>query len=388
MDEFYRELRKLMPLKYVKGDFREVLSEVLDKYVSLLKENEAIFCLDIDEVINYVQKRNAQIKECVNNHYKSMSSIAYSHIEDILSDDIYKDSYFPILLDSVFYRARETETCEKLTFDEMFHIPLDQRGKVKPQRYSALGHPCLYLGASINVCWEELGRPLFDDLMISRFVVKNKFQVLDLRIPQREDFEGDKLDVILKRMPLIISASIVVLNTKDSFKPEYIISQLIVEYIITNNQKEYREGKRDLFHFILGVYYTSTHINDDFEFPEDVYNLALPVVVVEGECVYCQLLASCFEWTNSTSYNYEEIREKSESVFRDVYEYSELTRKELNDECLKMRNLKQRMSTFSLHHFNYCLPNRKEIYLDADGKMISDNFSIRSKSQWMFKDEK
>lgn len=43
-----------------------------------------------------------------------------------------------------------------------------------------------------------------------------------------------------------MSVSIVVIDTDASFKPEYIIPQLIIEYIITNNRNEYKEGKRDL----------------------------------------------------------------------------------------------------------------------------------------------
>ena len=75
----------------------------------------------------------------------------------------------------------------------MFHIPFNKRGKVETQRYSAPGYPCLYLGSSVNACWEELGQPRFDDMMVSRFVVKEAFPVLDLRMPKEEDLEGDKL---------------------------------------------------------------------------------------------------------------------------------------------------------------------------------------------------
>lgn len=302
MEEFYEELRKLMPLKNwsdliseerEKQDFREGLSCTLDAYVSLLKKYKAILGPDIDDIIIKVEECNNYLKESVNYYYEGMYSLAYESIAKILSDSLYKASYLPIQPGYVLYKARTIEKYQKLTFEEMFHIPLNQRGIVKTQRYSAPGYPCLYLGKSINVCWEELGRPRFDDLMISRFVVKNEFQVLDLRVPQKDELESDRLAEVLKKIPLIMSVSIVVIDTDASFKPEYIIPQLIIEYIITNNRNEYKEGKRDLFSFILGVYYMSTHVNGELEFPEDIfYNLALPVVVVSGKETYCRLLSS------------------------------------------------------------------------------------------------
>ena len=41
MDEFYTELKKLVPLKYNKGDFRDVLVGALESYVDLLEYAES-----------------------------------------------------------------------------------------------------------------------------------------------------------------------------------------------------------------------------------------------------------------------------------------------------------------------------------------------------------
>lgn len=397
MEEFYEELRKLMPLKNwsdlisekrEKQDFREGLSCALDAYALLLNKHKEIFGPDIDDIITKVEECNNYLKECVNYYYEGMYSSAYESIAKILSDSLYQDSYLPIQPGYVLYKARTIDKNQKLTFEEMFHIPLNQRGIVKTQRYSAPGYPCLYLGKSINVCWEELGRPRFDDLMISRFVVKNEFQVLDLRVPQKDDLESDRLVEILKKIPLIISASIVVIDTDASFKPEYIIPQLIVEYIITNNRNEYKEGKRDLFSFILGVYYMSTHINGDLEFPEDIfYNLALPVVVVNGKETYCQLLSSCFDWTDPTSYYYEDIKEKFGSAFRDEDVDSKLTQKEVHYKYSKMGELESRISEFSLKGHKDLIINTEVVNLDLDGKMLN-KLEIRADhdTKWTIKE--
>jgi hypothetical protein len=68
------------------------------------------------------------------------------------------------------------------TRGELFHIPFEKRILVKPQRYSISGLPSLYLGGSIWVCWEELGRPRFEEMQISRFraVPKSNIKLVDL----------------------------------------------------------------------------------------------------------------------------------------------------------------------------------------------------------------
>lgn len=81
------------------------------------------------------------------------------------------------------------------------------------------------------------------------------------------------------------------MNRDSFFKPEYIIPQLIIEHIITQNRNRYKDKEYDLFEFILGVYYTSVHINDDWEFPCSTFdNLALPVVFVDKK----KAIVSCW----------------------------------------------------------------------------------------------
>ena len=229
MDEFYTELKKLVPLKYDKGDFRDVLVGALESYVDLLELHKKELCPDIDDVIIYVKSCNIKIETCIEAYFEGMYSVAYQCIEEILSDVLYSDGYLTILPDSLFYRARVFKTNGRKSYTEMFHIPLDKRGIVETQRYSAPGYPCLYLGSSINACWEELRKPRFDDMMVSLFVVNEKFPVLDLRIPKKEDLKDGRLSMVLKKIPLILSSSVYVLNRDSFFKPEYIIPQLIIE---------------------------------------------------------------------------------------------------------------------------------------------------------------
>ena len=369
MEEFYEELRKLMPLKNwsdliseerEKQDFREGLSCTLDAYVSVLKKYKAILGPDIDDIVIKVEECNNQLKECVNYYFDGRYNAAYNCINTLLSDSFYEKGFCEISQETVFYRARMPFVSTD-PVKEMFHIPLNKRGMVKTERYSAPGYPCLYLSTNINACWEELKQPCFDDMKISRFVVKEKFSVLDLRIPSKNDLIENDVDIVLQKLPLIIASSICVQEQDASFKPEYIIPQLIIEYIITRNRDKYDNTDYSLFDFVLGVYYTSVHINDELKFPHRTFNnLALPAVLVEKKETYCQLLASCFEWTKPTSYSYEDIRCKFGPVFQNVDEDRNLTEEELNYKYSKMGELEERMSTFKTNKIPYLVISRKK----------------------------
>lgn len=362
MEEFYKELRKLLPLKNwsdliskerEKQDFREGLSCALDAYVSLLKKYKEILGPNIDNIVTKVEECNNYLKECVNYYFDGRYNAAYNCIDSLLSDSFFEKGYCEIPQDAIFYRARMPFVSAD-PVKEMFHIPLNKRGIVKTERYSAPGYPCLYLSTNINACWEELRQPCFGDMKISRFVVKERFPVLDLRMPSKNDLIGNDVDIILKKLPLIIASSICVQEQDGFFKPEYIISQLIIEYIITRNRDKYDNTDYSLFDFVLGVYYTSVHINDELKFPHRTFNnLALPAVLVEKKETYCQLLASCFEWTKPTSYNYEDIRRKFGPVFQNVDEDNNLTEEEINYKYSKMGELEERLSTFKTNKIPY-----------------------------------
>ena len=368
--DFYKDLRELMPLKYKKedGDFKCVLSNALNKYHSLLEKYKSELTSNMDDVIFIVDKSIETINQCVKSYYEGMYSHAYNLLEQILSDSIYEVGNRTIYEGETFYRARLFDTTGRKTREEMFHIPLNKRGIVKTQRYSAPGYPCLYLGAHINACWVELREPRFDDMMVSRFSVKNKFPVLDLRMPTEKDFEEGCSECILKKLPLIISTSVCVLNPDDPFKPEYIIPQLITEYIITQNRDKYNKNERTKFEFNLGVYYTSTHINDDLEFPEYTFdNLALPVVEVDNNKPYCDLLASCFELTIPTSYSYEDIRERFGPSIRTISNDNTIS-KEDNYKCSKMGILEEHLASFEMEQLNHFILGEKTINLTAQGE--------------------
>lgn len=216
-----------------------------------------------------------------------------SNIESLKTDGVsYLDDASYNL---TFFKAR---TGKVSNFNEMFHIPLDQRGIVSTQRFSMAGIPCIYLGTTSYVCWLELDKPSDNNFSVSSYsltdIGKNR-RILNLVISEGFingvfDRGKDKKNKIceevqhqaLQLWPLVCATSYSVRNKNRSFKSEYIISQLIMQSL--------RELNLD------GVAYMSKKVDSDMEFPQCV-NLAIPVF--DSKCEN-SVYGNCCSWFSVT----------------------------------------------------------------------------------------
>ncbi|UHA73278.1 hypothetical protein [Paenibacillus sp. 481] len=166
---------------------------------------------------------------------------------------------------------------------DMFHIPFEERGLVKTNRYSIPGLPCVYLGSTPLTCWEEMGKPDLNTTHTSLFLPMETLSFFDISIPPTamadhltyhvERSYGvkdltevyDMVRTYLILWPLIACCSIQVMNPNDTFKPEYIVSQLLLQWV-------QQSGKYD------GVRYFSTKIDNYTHLNFQMYrNFAFPV---------------------------------------------------------------------------------------------------------------
>ena len=147
----------------------------------------------------------------------------------------------------------------------IFHTPYNLRTKVGTNRYSIAGFPSLYLGTTVELCLEELRcNPYKQYSLCSRFQLvrdlkKNEVEidVIELGIKPQDFFEDrdndefalrsrkidkDLLDssevraAYLLWFPLIAASSFIRANKQDPFAPEYIIPQLIMQWIRKQNE--------------------------------------------------------------------------------------------------------------------------------------------------------
>jgi len=167
--------------------------------------------------------------------------------------------YLNAVLHPPMYRIR----CDRNEFNipnrgDIFHVPFEKRHLVGNQRYSIAGLPCLYLGSSVWICWEELGRPAFDIVWVSRFRLALPVTVLDLQFPPhhvwrffkslqdgaplatlrdaeiklKSRFSPSFLEAYILRWPLIAACSITSESRAGSFFPEYILPQMLLQWVM------------------------------------------------------------------------------------------------------------------------------------------------------------
>jgi hypothetical protein len=197
------------------------------------------------------------------------------------------------------YRMRVSTVPRRFTREELFHIPFEERRLVGSKRFSVEGLPCLYLGHSTYVCWEGMRRPSFSSVYVGQFRFRDgaHLHILDLGYVPRFQQElmtnyralgpsSPRLAQILTALaviwPLHAACAIRVLDAAKPFKPEYIIPQLLLQWVT----------ERTDWH---GILYFSTHVGTPTGWLVGM-NLVLPArrMAPRG---YCAQLRGMFDVT-------------------------------------------------------------------------------------------
>ena len=316
-DELYNQMLTIVPVKDNGKDFRVRLTKELTSYQQMLGLLDEIDRPNMwDDTLARLKQLCDGILRAVENEYRGMRHSAYTSIKNQLDgykskkNEIkglaYDKNIFKIKQGTSFYRMRKVKTEErhKLGKNDLFHIPLDRKGLVTTQRYSAPGYPCLYLSHRIYGCWEEMGRPDFGTAMVSHFKSLQEFNVLDLRIPSKAAWDIDMKRCILF-FPLVIATMVQVENSNDAYKPEYTIPQILTEWVISRSRHKDQNMKD-----IIGIIYTSSQKSSDFEYPDDSWdNYAIPVLQPLANSVYCPRLNEIFSLSSPTYYDLEVLKQ-------------------------------------------------------------------------------
>lgn len=137
---------------------------------------------------------------------------------------------------------------------DLFHIPFSQINKVRANRYSIAGYPCLYLSgsegnvdAALSLAWSECNMP--NTFYWSEFQVRTEEKPITLLdFTPAPFFSAEKRaklytsalngieskDFIIKMIstyPLMAACSLVVEGKEQNFNPEYIIPQILLSWI-------------------------------------------------------------------------------------------------------------------------------------------------------------
>lgn len=301
IQEFFSSKKLSLPI--IQNDksltFRECLYKAFDDFLDYLDKLSpkglgfVSFSVEKKPIENLIK----DIKQAIDDYLDGYPARAYDFLNapyiapilSILESGKYKK-------DTQFYRLRHKEDNFSKSKTELFHIAFDIRGRVATQRYSIPGFPCLYLANSIYVAWEELRRKPLSQIQAARFESTKPLKYLDL---VTEIYCADKSIIdstdesllwnYIKCWPLIAACSVKVADDQASFKPEYIVPQLLL-------QKVRDEGKLD------GIRFSSTHINlNSVKSKGKFYNLVIPVKDRKDRG-HCDSLNSLFKMTEVVSW--------------------------------------------------------------------------------------
>ena len=156
--ELYEQFCLRVPVKQYEADpadFRGVLKRELEEYMFLLdwmrKEN-----ILSDENVEEVGRTCKKINEIATSVFQGLHSRAFKQLSNLLGGRGKQPALGNSILTYVFkanekplYRMRKMENRRDVNYRDLFHIPLNKRGIVNTNRFSAPGYPCLYLGTSI-----------------------------------------------------------------------------------------------------------------------------------------------------------------------------------------------------------------------------------------------
>ena len=310
--ELLNGIANQLPFHQANGsDFRENLIKLQESFLDkckLIDENdlkqffpENDKSLTKRKLLFRLKKTIHSINQIIDHYYKGYPDEAYKELNILLKNVSYisnlSDAYEGFLLlrdlrkvENVdYFRMREIKPKEtkKPVAKDLFHAPFEIRGKVSTSRFSIPGFPCLYLGSSLEVCYAEVNPKEW--VFASRFQINTTLfhlQPLDLTVPKPFDetiynkASENNYDAFafLLTYPLI-QASLIKIKDKcenDNFKPEYIIPQLLVQFV----------RKEKYFNCVL---YSSTKISTNNS-SELYHNLVIPVrnIADTGYCSYLE----------------------------------------------------------------------------------------------------
>ena len=337
-------------------EFPTFLKEHFKQFENQIKKFKGGLKKELSSKLPLIFKQQKLILEAVNLYYRGFPSLAYEKMKGIL-DELNANNILPIskipneqsCIGLYRMRISDNKTLQK---KDLFHIPFQFREKVSTQRYSIPGLPCLYLGDSIFVCWEELSRPNFDNIHVSRFdLSESNFRFLYFNVsvdeirrrcfPRNND-DGKfpkQLVSFLSYFPLFTACSTIVDKPLDVFKPEYIIPQLVLQWVVATQKLD-------------GIQYKSNRVSASNHNLGTFTNIVMPVKQV-SEKNYCSELIKAIKLTNPISWQLLDISTNNSATISN------------SNKDIKVNELRQAM-------YIELIPNEKTYYLSSKFGLLEE----------------
>lgn len=324
------EIIKLLgeyPITITVDNDNEVLTKMNDKLDD--------YCKVVKQLDEDIANRAISLKEgitgcfkeyCNGNIYKAtkiMNELVKKYENNLYIHDMKYGNSINIYKNAnmYLYKGAVEDWTKILDRNYMLHIPFDKREVVKTQRFSMPGVPCLYLGQSFYIIWEELNRPSLDKLFVSRFELHEDTKVIDLGLSifdlaqlekHPNSISNELINQVIDKFLLTnifkIACLIRVKQGNRYFKSEYIIPQLLLMSV-------FNLGIAD------GIRYSSVKVDNDsyiyanFAFPaiQDNKDENLSGRIINKVKLTQPINIGLYDFVDSVSI----FRTETENLFRD-----------------------------------------------------------------------
>lgn len=307
----------------------------IDEFES--SENEKL-CETLAKILEPIKNNFQFIENILEYYYGSNMKEAqdeFDRLMENLKDDLFIGDINGILkfknitmrsstgtVGNEFYRIRSVQAKSDEIGNnhfQLFHIPISSRHLCKTERFSLPGFPCLYLATNLPLAWQECGCPSSyyyskyqykgngDDKFISLYTPYEIFSLGYVLKYNNFELWLDMISKYLKTLPLVLACSFVNINKDAAFKQEYIISQMLMQWVQRN------------FKAIKGIIYFSCVDDTVFGTKWDGYNIALPVTKPFEENNYSKSLINMFNWSKPDFYSVP-FTEKKEKCYDNIYQ--------------------------------------------------------------------
>ena len=261
-----------LPKRWDGVNFNVALSSLFTHYQELLSANN-VSRADVNKVKTICNGILKSIEE----YYKGYPTEAFKEMNKVMKKlisqplRVYRKSGWtdefsnndPLKL----FRIRNVQNNTMYNRKYIFHTPYNLRSKVSTCRYSISGFPSLYLGTSLELCCEEAKIGSFNDLtMVSRFRINRnmndndgyQIDVLELALKPKDFLNTNDVSTNFRYIenpfrrrtfnevnlndpsimskylywyPLIAACSYIRVSKNDPFASEYIVPQLLMQWI-------------------------------------------------------------------------------------------------------------------------------------------------------------
>lgn len=311
-----------LPVRWDGHDFEKAVENLLDEYMHelyLASEEECAGAniypytqVDMDNI----EQISSLLKQCIREYHNGFPATAFGTMKKVMNHlmetplRVYQKSgdLEPFETDRLYlFRLREVNDAANHTRKDVFHVPSCARSMISTCRYSIAGYPSLYLTTSVDLGIEEVGNVNFSTL-VSRFKLIRQQREVTIRVLELgirpQDFSEENREYInrdfrtkdlrsinlrdsniraryLQWYPLIAACSFIRANKKSPFASEYIIPQLLMQWV----RKQIKRNE------LMGIRYFScasvraSELGFDYVFPVSNTKYA------EG---YCSVLRDSF----------------------------------------------------------------------------------------------